>query len=78
MAKCDWAAFGKAVMNFWPDGAPDGFDLQHLAEEHGIIKRSAGGYDPARHGENDVCADKGDEWFYRNYRIKGKEGQADG
>ena len=31
-------AFAQDVMSYWPDGAPDGGDLQELAEKHGLLK----------------------------------------
>lgn len=30
-------AFALAVLEDWPDGAPDGFDLQDLGVKHGLL-----------------------------------------
>jgi len=31
-------AFAQDVMGYWPEGAPDGGDLQELAEKHRLLK----------------------------------------
>lgn len=31
-------AFAQDVMAYWPEGAPDGGDLQELAEKHGLLQ----------------------------------------
>lgn len=66
----NWAAFGKAVMKSWPEGGLDGFELQELAERHQVIKPYKNGFDPSLHSDGfGVCAERGDAWFYRNYRV---------
>lgn len=64
----DWEAFGKAVMEYWPESAAiDCFDLQELAEKHNIILKAPTGYDPARHGESECGEEPGEPYFERNY-----------
>lgn len=50
----DWEGFARAVMEHWPDGGLDGFELQDLAFRHGLIDEAPGGfnrtYGPAEHG----------------------------
>ena len=37
-AECDaLRAFARAVLEGWPESAPDGFELQELAIEHGML-----------------------------------------
>ena len=67
--KIDWRGFGKAVMEGWPEGGIDGFDLQELAEKYNVIRAVEGGFNPKRHNDAyGVCPDPGDPWFLRNYR----------
>ncbi len=63
-----WEAFGKAVMKEWPESGLDGFDLQDLAEKHGLIEIIPGGFNPLVHVDQFGCADPGDKWFERNYK----------
>lgn len=49
-------AFAQAVLEDWPEGAPDGFDLQELGVKHGLLALK----DPAPTepcGENCWCAE---------------------
>jgi hypothetical protein len=64
----DWEAFGKAIMRHWPEGGPDGFELQDVALEHNVIIPVPGGYDPEVHGDDPYDAEPGDEYFQRNYQ----------
>jgi hypothetical protein len=64
----DWEAFGREVMDAWPEGGIDGFDLQDLAEKHGIILSVPGGFDPDKHNDDGYGLESGDPWFERNYR----------
>jgi hypothetical protein len=64
----NWEAFGREIMKAWPEGGVDGFDLQDLAEKHGIIKAIPGGFDPATCDDAlGVSPEPGDPWFLRNY-----------
>lgn len=40
----------------------DGGDIQETAAKLGAIQEAAEGYDPAVHGESDLC-EPGDRWF---------------
>ena len=65
----DWEAFGKAVMENWPLGDVDGFELQELAVKHSVISEVPGGFNPDIHqGCDDYGAEPGDQWFERNYQ----------
>lgn len=71
--RIDWEGFGQAVMEAWPDGDIDGFELQEIAERHGVISQVPGGYDPERDGEDAIDEygiEPGDAWFVRNYERK--------
>ena len=56
-------AFAQDVMSYWPEGAPDGGDLQALAEKHGLLKPETR-HEPC--GENCSCAENADaqEWGF--------------
>jgi hypothetical protein len=69
----DWEAFGRAVMENWPYGDVDGGDLQDLAEQHGLIRRVPGGFDPDVHEDELGMADPGDSWFVLAYQVKPHE-----
>ena len=69
----DWEGFARAVMEAWPSGDVDGFDLQYLADRYHIIKIVEGGFDPSVHvDECGVGFDPGDEFFERNYSREGE------
>ena len=63
----DWEAFGREVMQHWPEGAPDGFALQDLAEKHGLLRKVA--FDPRKHDDPELGAVKGDPWYEFTYRY---------
>ena len=55
-------AFAQSVMSYWPDGSPDGGDLQEIAENNGLLKQEIR-HEPC--GENCACNDyvsSGTEW----------------
>lgn len=56
-------AFALAVMACWPEGAPDGGDLQAIAEKHGMLKPETR-HEPCGEGCN--CAEIADaqEWSF--------------
>jgi|GEM_PF-5995849 len=60
-----WALLGNAVVSDWPDiREVDGFELEALAEEHGVLYRAPGGYDPERHHDYfSIGPEPGEEWF---------------
>ena len=60
-----WAVLGEMVMDGWPEtGDIDGFDLQTLAVEAGVLREIPGGYDPDRHIDSvGVAPEKGDPWY---------------
>lgn len=65
----NWRSFGKAVMEAWPEAGIDGFELQDLAERHGVIRKATGGFNPSRHADAyGVFPAPGDQWYIRNYR----------
>lgn len=64
----DWEGFSRAVMEAWPEGGIDGFELQELAEKYRLIRPVPGGYDPATCTDSlGVCPEPGDPWFERAY-----------
>lgn len=65
--KPDWEAFGKAIMEAWPECGVDGFDVQELAERHGIIVEVPGGFDPEIHSDPLGVCEPGDAFYLRNY-----------
>lgn len=67
VAAPDWEGFGRAVMDFWPESAPDGFDLHVLAIKHRILTEVPGGFDPERHSDATGSAESGVQWYERNY-----------
>lgn len=66
----DWEGFGRAVMSHWPDSAPDGFDLQALAERYRVILPVDGGFDPEKHADLWGCAEPGAPWYECNYKTE--------
>lgn len=60
----DWEGFGRAVMADWPEcGDIDGFTLQDMAVEHGLLREVPGGFNPEEHIDVTCCAEPGDVWF---------------
>jgi hypothetical protein len=66
-------AFAQGVMRYWPEGAPDGGDLQELAEKHELLKPETR-HEPCEDGC--ACAEYADsqEWergvtCYRKTRL---------
>lgn len=60
----DWEGFGRAVMADWPEGGDiDGFTLQDMAVEHGLLREVPGGFNPEEHIDVTCCAEPGDVWF---------------
>lgn len=66
--KPDWEAFGRAVMEAWPDSGLDGFDVQELAEKHGLIVEAPGGFDPKVHLDPLGICEPRDTFFLRTYK----------
>ena len=67
MTKPDWEAFGREIMEAWPEGDVDGFELQEIAHKHRVLVKTK--FDPAKHGAyDDYGAEPGDPWFLRNYK----------
>lgn len=70
-----WRKFGEAVMDHWPLSSPDGFELQDLAENHGLIAESPVPFDPEIHGPDPYeILEKGDTFFLRTYLATRAEG----
>jgi len=65
----DWESFGRAVMQVWPEGDLDGFELQELAIKHHVLLPEPDGFDPSKHEDVYGCADAGDDWFVLNPRT---------
>lgn len=69
MTKPDWEAFGREIMEAWPEGGVDGFELQDAAVKHGVLRETA--YDFKAHGKEDHYdwgLQEGDVYFERNYK----------
>ena len=67
MTKPDWEAFGREIMEAWPEGV-DGFDLQDIAVRHRVVVETK--FDLAKHLDDHTDAwgvRQGDPWFVRNY-----------
>lgn len=60
-----WARLGVAAMEGWPEtGDIDGFMLQDMAVNCGVLKEIPGGYDPEQHFDSvGVGPERGDPWF---------------
>ena len=65
--KPDWIAFGKDIMEFWPEGDVECGDLQELAVKPRLLVKVPGGFDPEIHEDFYGCAEPGDPWFMQNY-----------
>lgn len=69
--KPDWEGFGRAIMEAWPEGGLDGFDLQDIAEKYGVIREVP--YDPDKHGTGGLeewGMEPGNPWFVPNYEER--------
>ena len=69
MTKPNWEAFGREIMEAWPEGGVDGLDLQDIAVRHGVLRETA--YDFKAHGKEghyDWGLQEGDVYFERNYK----------
>ena len=67
MTKPNWEAFGREIMEAWPEGGVDGFALQDLAVKHRVLVETK--FNPAIHSNDwDDFAEPGDLWFLRNYK----------
>lgn len=72
--KPDWEGFGKAIMERWPEGDVDGFELENIAKRYGVLVEEPGGYDPEKHGEDFVGdPEPGDTWYVRNYDMEASD-----
>ena len=65
--KPNWKAFGKAIMEVWPEYDVDGGYLQDMAEKHHIILKVPGGFDPEIHEVIYGCEEPNCKWYLRNY-----------
>lgn len=66
-----WAKLGMAVMQDWPEGGDiDGFCLQNMAVEAGVLKAVPGGFDPEEHIDVNCDAEAGDDWFTVIKRVE--------
>ncbi|AVX04189.1 hypothetical protein MXMO3_01663 [Maritalea myrionectae] len=66
--KPDFEAFAKDVMEAWPQGDIEGFELQEKAIKHGMIVEIEGGYDPEKHDDDFGGAEPGDTWYQVNFK----------
>ena len=74
MIKPDFEAFARELMRGWPDdGGIDGFNLQDMAEKHGLLRAVPGGFDPDVHDDMGWGLEPGDRWFERNYPVEATE-----
>ena len=66
--KPDWEKFGMKIMTYWPHGDVDGFALQDIAVECGVLVEEPDGFDPNRHIDTE-CTDavRGDPWFVKTF-----------
>lgn len=59
-----FAKFGDAVMDAWPEGSIDGFELQDMLKEFGLIAPVEGGFRDSVHIDAHNCSPvEGDEWL---------------
>ena len=77
----DWEGFGRAMMGDWPTNDIDGFDLFAMAQDYGLVREVAGGFDPDNHIDAEgISPEAGDDWYEYNFgppSLTPKEGQAD-
>jgi hypothetical protein len=58
------ASFGAVCAEAWPHGGIDGFELQEMLLENGVIRAVPGGYDPETCTDGaGVGPEPGDPWF---------------
>lgn len=65
--KPNWEEFARGIMESWPHGDVDSFELQDLAIEYGLIVEDPEGYNYDKHGESDYGVEEGDTWYVLNY-----------
>jgi hypothetical protein len=67
LLKPNWEAFGREIMEAWPEGDVDGWALQEIAAKHRVLVEVE--FDPAIHDDDEgYGAEPGDVWFLRNYK----------
>lgn len=68
MKKPNFEAFCKHIFKDFPElSSLDGFDIQDLGVEHGLLLKTK--YDPAVHGECEYGSEKGDDWYVTNFNF---------
>lgn len=68
MTEPNWEAFGREIMEAWPEGGVDGFGLQDIAVKHGVLIETK--FDLAKHRDDHTDAwgvRQGDPWLERTY-----------
>lgn len=60
----DWEGFARDLMQDWPVGDVDGFELFEAALRNGLLRKIPGGYDPEQHIDAEgICPKTGDPWY---------------
>ena len=64
----DWEGFGRAMMDDWPTNGIDGSDLFIMAQNFGLVREIAGGFDPDNHIDAEgMSPEAGDDWYEYNF-----------
>ena len=64
----DWEGFGRAMMSDWPTNGIDGSDLFDMAQNYGLVREIAGGFDPDNHIDAEgISPEAGDDWYEYNF-----------
>jgi hypothetical protein len=70
MKKPDYKRFTAEIMQAWPWGDVDVFDLQEIAVKYGMLSEIEGGFDPSKHSDPTETAEEGDSFFERTYDME--------
>jgi hypothetical protein len=70
MTRPDYVGFARWCIQegSWAGTSLDGGEIQDAALRFGIIKQEP--YCPEKHGDNDVSAERGDDWFVFTERAE--------
>tara|TARA_R110000851_G_scaffold178010_10_gene324948 strand:- start:1379 stop:1675 length:297 start_codon:yes stop_codon:yes gene_type:complete len=64
----DWEGFGRAMMGDWPTNGIDGSDLFCMAQNFGLVREIAGGFNPDEHIDAEgISPEAGDDWYEYNF-----------
>ena len=63
-ARPDFEGFARGILEQWPTGDIDGWELFELSVNYGMIQEIPGGYDPEQHIDAEcICPERGDPWY---------------